>query len=510
MKRTLKLGAISLAASFALIGCADTESSAETGLKTGFFMDSAVNGAHYKTSSGIEGTTDGRGKFTYNEGDSVEFSLGKIVLGEAEPSTDGLITPKNLVTADETPSTDEENTIILLLQTLQSLDSDNNPENGITISQDVIEKLESLSEEITFEEIDEQTLITIDNEHDLGLDSDYDGHLDVEEDDAKTHFEHTMQSWEDGEYKDTEESATQDHEGEDNGKKYQYGKDDEHGEGGEDEEHKEFSLDDYPQTENISQDLKDALAYMGNEERLAYDVYKNLYNYHVSNNNTEIKQLNNIADKSETKHIATVQSLVQRYNLQASDLSDVNETITSQNNMSNEITLEAMPSGVYDIEKIQTLYNALYDLGIQSQEDAMKAGCMVEVTDITDLDEYILIAEESNATDVVAAFNDLRDGSYKHYWAFDKGLKNLGVENGCYFEEDPLLTNKEGVYPNEEHGENGEENKEEHAQENDNNDNNEEHAQENDDNDNNEEHADNGEDKGKKYGKNEDKGERDD
>jgi len=28
-------------------------------------------------------------------------------------------------------------------------------------------------------------------------------------------------------------------------------------------------------------------------------------------------------------------------------------------------------------------------------------------------------------------FNFLRDGSYKHYWAFDKGLKNMGIDNGC-------------------------------------------------------------------------------
>jgi hypothetical protein len=37
---------------------------------------------------------------------------------------------------------------------------------------------------------------------------------------------------------------------------------------------------------------------------------------------------------------------------------------------------------------------------------------MVEVTDINDLNEDILIAEETNASDLVAVFNNLRDGSY--------------------------------------------------------------------------------------------------
>ena len=206
----------------------------------------------------------------------------------------------------------------------------------------------------------------------------------------------------------------------------------------------EFNLADYPITTTLTQELKDALAYMGNEERLAYDIYTNLYNYHLVNNAIEIKQLTNIATKSEIKHVGIVQDVVQRYNLQATDLSDVNETQAP----GNSVAFEDMQSGVYDIEAIQSLYNTIYDLGIQSQTDALKVGCMVEVVDINDLDEYVALATDSNATDVLAAFEVLRDGSYNHYWAFDKGLKNLGVTDGCYFEGDALLgENREGIYP---------------------------------------------------------------
>ena len=78
-----------------------------------------------------------------------------------------------------------------------------------------------------------------------------------------------------------------------------------------------------------------------------------------------------------------------------------------------------------------TLYNELIIKGSQSKQDALEVGCMIEVVDINDLAAGITIAKDSNASDLVAAFEFLRDGSYKHYWAFDKGLKNMGITDGC-------------------------------------------------------------------------------
>ena len=54
---------------------------------------------------------------------------------------------------------------------------------------------------------------------------------------------------------------------------------------------------------------------------------------------------------------------------------------------------------------------------------------MVEVTDVDDLNRYIEIAE--GREDLIATFDFLRSGSYNHYWAFDRGLKKLGVNDGC-------------------------------------------------------------------------------
>ena len=44
-----------------------------------------------------------------------------------------------------------------------------------------------------------------------------------------------------------------------------------------------FNLENYSES-TLTPKLKNAIAYMGNEERLAYDIYQNLYSYHVDEN----------------------------------------------------------------------------------------------------------------------------------------------------------------------------------------------------------------------------------
>jgi len=215
-----------------------------------------------------------------------------------------------------------------------------------------------------------------------------------------------------------------------------------------------FDINNYPKSTYLSQDLKNSLAYMGNEERLAYDVYHNLYDYHITNSAMQIEQLKNISERAEIKHIEIVQNLVRKYNLNSDELSDIVNPVAD-----NTIAIDSMPSGEYDIETIQILYNALYSKGITSQKDALEVGCMVEVTDINDLDNYIKMAQDSKADDVIQSFEILRDGSYSHYWAFDKGLKNIGISDGCC-----SLGKVDGVdychneYPTHEHNEDGEHN----------------------------------------------------
>ena len=172
----------------------------------------------------------------------------------------------------------------------------------------------------------------------------------------------------------------------------------------------------------LSEELVNTLSYMGNEERLAYDVYNRLYE------EWGIRQFTNIANNSEIKHIQAVQDLIQKYKLNDS-MHFTNVDLPALGYVNTAV--ENMNAGTYDISKIQRLYDDLVSMGTASEIAALNVGCMVEVIDVNDLDAYIYIAENSNASDVVDTFNFLRNGSYNHYWAFDNGLKNRGVSDGC-------------------------------------------------------------------------------
>ncbi len=154
---------------------------------------------------------------------------------------------------------------------------------------------------------------------------------------------------------------------------------------------------------NLPSNVKNSLVYMYEEERLAKEVYEAIYQ------KQPVMQLQKIASRSETKHIEAVESMARRYSV---------PTYHQQ-------------AGVYSIPAIQSLYNTLYNKGIRSQKDALEVGCMVEVTDIEDLDRYIYDAKRAGASDILQTYEFLRRGSYNHYHAFDKGLKQIGIASGC-------------------------------------------------------------------------------
>lgn len=104
---------------------------------TGVFVDAEVGGVGYRAQpSGLSGLTNGAGEFNYRSGDTVEFFIGGIVLGSA-PAT-GVVTPSALA-ANATPGAGvtAEDIALNIAVFLQSFDSDNNPDNGITIDDDV-------------------------------------------------------------------------------------------------------------------------------------------------------------------------------------------------------------------------------------------------------------------------------------------------------------------------------------------------------------------------------------
>jgi hypothetical protein len=122
-----------------------TATATET-VSTGVFIDSAVEGLQYETAT-RSGTTNSLGEYDYLAGETVTFSIGGIVLGSTIAGP--VVTPLSLV-PDATSATNPVVTNIVRL--LLSLDSDGDPDNGITISSDVTTAANDLA--VDFSEAD--------------------------------------------------------------------------------------------------------------------------------------------------------------------------------------------------------------------------------------------------------------------------------------------------------------------------------------------------------------------
>jgi hypothetical protein len=136
--RFLKLAAV---AALALAGFACSDSGGGSSVKTAKFVDSAVIGIKYKTSSGIEGVTDEEGKFEFKSGDSVTFYIGDIELPGIVP-LDEYLTPAHWAGQK---NWEESELAVNIARFLQTLDEDGNPDNGIQIPEDANKILKDIS-----------------------------------------------------------------------------------------------------------------------------------------------------------------------------------------------------------------------------------------------------------------------------------------------------------------------------------------------------------------------------
>jgi hypothetical protein len=93
----------------------------------GIFLDAPVQGLSY-ISSTTNGKTDPNGTFKYQDNETISFNVGGILIGEALGKEQ--ITPLDLANADI-----NNQQVRNIASFLQSLDSDNNPSNGIVINE---------------------------------------------------------------------------------------------------------------------------------------------------------------------------------------------------------------------------------------------------------------------------------------------------------------------------------------------------------------------------------------
>jgi len=123
-----------------IIGCgpgSNSQTQHSVSNEVGYFIDSAVSGVEYSCGN-FGGITGSDGEFLYNENCKVIFKLGGIILGEIEGSSineDNNVIPADIFGVSRDNITDSK--IVFLIQFLQSLDEDNNPNNNIVIKKEI-------------------------------------------------------------------------------------------------------------------------------------------------------------------------------------------------------------------------------------------------------------------------------------------------------------------------------------------------------------------------------------
>lgn len=139
----------------------------------------------------------------------------------------------------------------------------------------------------------------------------------------------------------------------------------------------------------ISQQVKNDLVHLREEEKLARDVYLYLY--------TQWDQwiFSNIA-KSEQQHMDAVKDLLDRY--------DIEDPV--------DIDIQ----GHFEDQELQDLYDDLIAAGMESMEAALHVGATIEDLDIFDIYEMMLNATDLD--DVYSVYENLSKGSRNHLRSF--------------------------------------------------------------------------------------------
>ena len=147
---------------------------------------------------------------------------------------------------------------------------------------------------------------------------------------------------------------------------------------------------------NLDEIEKEGLFLMREEEKLARDVYLNLYE------KWDLKTFYNIAQNEKT-HMEAIKLLLDRYDLKDPIGKDI--------------------IGVFENEKLQGLYNELVTQGGESLEQALKVGALIEELDIYDLKELL---SKTNNDDIKIVYLNLLKGSRNHLRSFDTQLNRNG------------------------------------------------------------------------------------
>ena len=148
-------------------------------------------------------------------------------------------------------------------------------------------------------------------------------------------------------------------------------------------------------TSDLNDAERDALLFMREEEKLAYDVYM------VLADTWGTPVFSNIAS-AELTHTDAVKVLLDRYGI-------ADPTTTGE-------------PGVFTNTELQNLYDQLVAQGTRSLVDALTVGATIEDVDIADLRQ-----RATDNSDIQLVYDNLEKGSRNHLRAFVRQLGNNGA-----------------------------------------------------------------------------------
>jgi para-nitrobenzyl esterase len=147
----------------------------------------------------MSGETDSQGRFSFEPGEKVTFSIGGIILGTA--AAQNIITPLDLVNGAQ----DEKNpSVTNITRLLITLDEDSNPENGITIRPELGVSLAGISVDFGMDPdefaVDDDVLNVISIVNDLYTEADEGERTLCTVQDAQDHLSKTLDELAESDY----------------------------------------------------------------------------------------------------------------------------------------------------------------------------------------------------------------------------------------------------------------------------------------------------------------------
>jgi len=147
----------------------------------------------------------------------------------------------------------------------------------------------------------------------------------------------------------------------------------------------------------LTDDEKEGIQLMREEEKLAHDVYIFLYD------KWNMRIFSNISN-AESRHFEAIGYLIDNYGLEDQ---------------------AKKGAGNFNNKELQELYNSLTEKGSKSLTAALEVGALIEEVDIADLQKLLAANPDSVITGV---YQNLLRGSENHLRAFTGQLENQNVK----------------------------------------------------------------------------------